>query len=211
VVEAASLQGVVDLAGAVRGDDDDRRRRRLDRAELGNGDLEVAEDLEEIGLEGLVGAVELVDEEDRRAGDALLQRPEDRAAVEEALREHLAGKARAVDVAGRLGEADLDHLRHRVPLVDRGGDVEALIALQADQLAAEDAREDLGDLGLADARLAFEEQRPAHPQGEEQNGREVAPGDVVGTGQEVDRVVDRGGQGLGHQERNRLRGACPTI
>ena len=39
VVEAAALERVVHLAGAVGGEHDDRRRRGADRAELGDGDL----------------------------------------------------------------------------------------------------------------------------------------------------------------------------
>ena len=65
-------------------------------------------------------------------------------------------------VAFGLGDADRDHLRGIVPLVDRGRDVEPLVALQPDQPAPERRRQHLGDLGLADAGLAFEEQRPAH-------------------------------------------------
>ena len=40
--------------------------------------------------------------------------------------------ALAVTPAFRLGETDGDHLRAVIPLVDRGGDVEALVALEAD-------------------------------------------------------------------------------
>ena len=40
--------------------------RGLDRAELGNGHLILGEHLEKVRLEGLVGAVELVDQEHRR-------------------------------------------------------------------------------------------------------------------------------------------------
>jgi hypothetical protein len=46
VVKTAALQRIVDLAGAVRGDDDDRRLRRLDGAEFGDRDLEVAENFQ---------------------------------------------------------------------------------------------------------------------------------------------------------------------
>ena len=67
VVEAAALQRVVDLAGAVGGDDDDRRLGGLDRAEFGDRHLEVGQDFQQERLEGLVGAVEFVDQEDRRA------------------------------------------------------------------------------------------------------------------------------------------------
>ena len=65
MIEAAPLQRVVDLARAVGGDDDDRRLLGPDRAELRHRHLEVGEDFEQERLEGLVGAVELVDQEDR--------------------------------------------------------------------------------------------------------------------------------------------------
>ena len=39
----------------------------------------------------------------------------------------------AIGLAGRLGEADLHHLAGIVPLVDRRGDIEPLIALQPNQ------------------------------------------------------------------------------
>ena len=74
VIEAAALQRVVDLARAVRGDDDDRRLRRLDRAELRDRHLEVGQHLQQIGLERLVGAVELVDQQDGRALGMRLER-----------------------------------------------------------------------------------------------------------------------------------------
>ena len=88
--------------------------------------------------------------------------------------------------------ADRDHLRGVVPLVDRGRDVEPLVALQADQPAAERRRQHLGDLGLADAGLAFEEDRPAHFQRQEQHGRERAVGEIVGLAEQLQRGVDGG-------------------
>ena len=52
---------------------------RLERAELGDGDLEVGQHFQQIGLERLVGAVELVDQEHRRVAvigcERLQQRP----------------------------------------------------------------------------------------------------------------------------------------
>ena len=75
VIEAAPLQRVVDLARAVRGDDHDRRFGRLDGAELGDRDLEIGQHLQQIGLERLVGAVELVDQQHRRAGGMRARAP----------------------------------------------------------------------------------------------------------------------------------------
>ena len=63
----------------------------------------------------------------------------------------------AVVIAFGFGDADGDHLRRVVPLVDRGRDVQTLVALQPDQAPAERRGQHLGDLGLADAGLAFEE------------------------------------------------------
>ena len=93
--------------------------------------------------------------------------------------------------------ADRDHLRGVVPLIDRGRDVEALVALQPDQPAAERRRQHLGDLGLADAGLAFEEQRPAHLERQEQHGRERPVGEIVAAAEQLERVVDRGRNGFG--------------
>ena len=109
---------------------------------------------------------------------------------EVAVGEQVALELRPVDRAARLGEADRHHLPGIVPLVDGGGDVEALVALQADQAPPERGGEDLGDLGLADPRLAFQEQRPPELQGEEQHRRQRPVGDVAGAFQEVEGVVD---------------------
>ena len=100
MIETAAFQRVVNFAGAVRGDDDDRRLRRLDGAEFGNRDLEVAENFQQIGLERLVGAVEFVDQQHRRAGDIRLQRLQQRPLDQIALGEDIAGKLVAVGIAG---------------------------------------------------------------------------------------------------------------
>ena len=75
-----------------------------------------------------------------------------------------------VGLAARLEQPDLEHLARVVPLVDGGVDVEALVALEADEPRAEGRREDLGELGLADAGLALQEQRPAELERQEDRG-----------------------------------------
>src|SRR5271165_6508544 len=77
VVEAASLQRVVQLPGPVGGEHHERRALRLDRADLGDADLEVRQHLEQEGLELVVGPVDLVDQQyGPIAGpDRLEQRP----------------------------------------------------------------------------------------------------------------------------------------
>ena len=76
-----------------------------------------------------------------------------------------------VGLAARLEESDLEHLPRVVPLVDGRVDVEALVALEADQPRAQARRQHLGELRLADARLSLEEERTAELQGEERRGR----------------------------------------
>ena len=79
-----------------------------------------------------------------------------------------------------LGErADLQHLPRVVPLVERLVRVDALVALQADQAAIEHRGEGLGHLGLADADLAFEEDRSSERQRDVQRGGQPAVGEVA--------------------------------
>ena len=99
VIETAALERVVDFARAVGGDDDDRRMRGLDGAELRDGDLEVGQHFEQEGLERLVGAVEFVDQQHRRAGGVGLQRLQQRPLDQEALGEHVVLEPLAVVLA----------------------------------------------------------------------------------------------------------------
>ena len=74
VIQAAPLERVVDLAGAVRGDDHDRRMRGAHRAVFRDRDLEIGEDFKQESLEGLVRAIEFVDQQDGRPCGVRLQR-----------------------------------------------------------------------------------------------------------------------------------------
>ena len=158
VVEAATLEGVVQLAGAVGGQDHQRRLLGPDRADLGDRDLEVGEQLEQERLELVVGAVDLVDEQDRpvagvqrrpAAGARRRNRGPNSASTESSSDELLLGQG-----------PDLEHLPGVVPLVERLLGVDALVALQPDQPAVEHLGQGLGHLGLADADLTLEQDRP---------------------------------------------------
>jgi hypothetical protein len=144
-------------------------RARLDAAQLGDRDLEVREELEQHRLELLVGLVDLVDQQhDRLLGaDRLHQRPGE----EELLAEDVVLN-RVPARPGRLG-LDPQQLFAVVPLVQRLGLVEPLVALQAHEPAAEVARERLGELGLPDAGGTLDEDRLAQPSGQirDQRGR----------------------------------------
>jgi hypothetical protein len=118
VIEAAALQRVVDLARAVGGDDDDRRMRGLDRAELGivtwksastsSRNASKASSVRSSSSISSTGAPSVVG----------LQRLQQRPLDQEALGEDVVLEPLAVRFALGLGEADRDHLRGVVPLVD---------------------------------------------------------------------------------------------
>ena len=84
------------------------------------------------------------------------------------------GDEMAVDEVERIVRS----LLHVVSLVEGRACVEALVALQADELGAARGGHDLGDFGLPAARLAFDEERFRELRGEEHGGREAAVGSV---------------------------------
>ena len=162
MIETAPLECVVHLAGAVRGDDDDGRFLRPDGAEFRDRHLEIREDFEEERLEGLVGAVDFVNEQHGRRPLRRFQRLQQRPLDQELLGEDIVAEALAVEFAGRLRQPDLDHLGGVVPLIDGGIDIQPLVALQPDEPAAKAFRQHLGNLRLADSGFAFEEERAPH-------------------------------------------------
>ena len=190
VVEAAPLQRVVQLAGAVRGEHDDRRGRGPHGAELGDRHLVRRQHLEQERLELVVGPVHLVDQQHRRAVlERLQHRPgEQEARVVQALLGLL-----DVGAAGGLERAQVQDLAREVPVVERLGRVDALVALEPHQRQVEALRDRLGERGLAGAGLTLEQQRPLHPQRQERHRRQRVVGEVAGP-------VEAGGHGGGRRE-----------
>ena len=91
----------------------------------------------------------------------------------------------------------MQELAHVVPVVERAAGVDALVALQADAVAAEEARQHVADLGLADAGHPLEQQRLAELEGEVEGGDEALVGEIAGLGQGgVESVLV---EGRGHQ------------
>ena len=66
VIKAAALQRVMHLARAVGRQDHDGRLGRVDGAKLGDRDLKVRQRFEKESLKRRIGAVEFVDQKDRR-------------------------------------------------------------------------------------------------------------------------------------------------
>src|SRR3954452_14437876 len=201
-VEAASLEGLGQLAGVVRCEQHERVRLRLDHAELGDADLEVAQDLEQHRLELLVGLVDLVDQQ--HYGLVLRDRLEQRSGEQDLLAEDVVLDGLPAGVGG-LG-LDAQELLAVVPLVQRLGLVETLVALEPDQLAAGGARQSLGQLRLADARRPLHEHGLAELAGEERHER-----------RRLAREVARRGESLGHcldaldRFRHRLKDTSATL
>src|SRR5262249_31687257 len=71
-----------------------------------------------------------------------------------------------------LFQFDPEHLFRIVPLVERGADIEPLIALEADKRGIQRLGEHLCDFGFADAGLAFEENGFTHRDREVYDGGE---------------------------------------
>ena len=140
---------------------------RADGADLGNRHLELGQHFEQEGLERLVGAVDLVDEEHRCSilGDRLEQRPLQQKLLAEDL-----GFALGQRAAAAFAQAGAQHLPGIVPLVERRHRVETLVALQPDEARVEHVGEHLGAFGLADAGRALDQQRLVERQDELKGG-----------------------------------------
>ena len=181
----------MDVARAVRRDDDDRRLVRANRAELGNGDLKIREELQQVPFELFVGAIDLVDEQHGRTLARLLDGAQQRPLDQKRLREQLARRGGAIDLACRFDHPDLEQLPRVVPFVHRLADVESFVTLQANQRRLQRGGEDLGDLGLADTRFAFEKERTLQPQREIDGNGEPPLGDVLLAGEGLLQRVNR--------------------
>ena len=175
-----------------------------DGAELGNRHLKVGQQLQQKPLELVVRAIDFVDQEDGPASAGLLERLQQRTLDQERFAEELLRRAGAIERMAGLEQTDLEELARIVPLVERLRDVDAFVTLQANQLGAERRRQRLGDLGLADAGFAFEEQRPAQLQCQVGRDRQAPIGDVELPGEELFELVDRLRERLGQMHATRL-------
>ena len=213
-MEAAPLERVGHLAGVVAGEDDERHVTGPQRAELGHAHLEVGEHLEEERLELGVGLVDLVDQE--HAGllraDRLQQRPrQDEAVAEEDVvftRDAVDGLAERGRVPHHLADLVFQYLRVEellgvFPLVECLRLVEALVALEPDELVADGGGQHLGELRLPHPRRALDQDRLLHLRCEVDDGRDVAVGDVLLRRETLDDVVDRAEHAGGFSLRGR--------
>ena len=182
VVQAAPLERVVDVAGAVRSEDHDWWLFGREHPHLRDRDLEVGQHFEEVGLELVVGAIDLVDQQHWRGAfdglDGAQQRPLDEESLAVELGFEFISRTRR-RFAGGLSRAQVQQLAGVVPVVDRLRDVDALVTLQAYELAAGCSCQGLGQLGLADTSFAFEQQRAVQRHGQEHRRRDPLVGQVA--------------------------------
>ena len=169
-----------------------------DGAELGDGHLVGRQHLQQERLELVVGAVDLVDEQHRRR---LAQRAEHRPGEQEPLvEERLLRRVGVGDrsAAGGLEGAQVQDLPREVPVVERLGRVDALVALQPDQRQVQRLGEGLGQGGLAGARLALQQQGPLHGEREVPDRGERVVAEVAGLAEALGQVVGRAEGGRLH-------------
>ena len=146
-----------------------------DGAEFGNGQLVLGQHLEQEGVEGLVGAVELVDQQHRRARPA--SAPAAAAARSASSREYRLCEALALAVGRRAPPRPGGSRSSAAPrsIRRRSARCPGLRSTARAAAACSSARRQrLGQLGLADARLALEEQRALQLQAQEQRGGRAA-------------------------------------
>ena len=160
-----------------------------DRAELGDRHGRVGKQLEQERLEIVVGAIDLVDQQHRGAGAGMFECAKQGPLNQVIGAEQLFLVERAP--AG-VGEPDAEQLAGVVPLIQRLGRIDPLVALQADQRRIEHGRQRQRRLGLADSRLALEQQRLGQPEAEEDRGRQTLIDEVVDRGESLGERLDVG-------------------
>ena len=154
MVEAATTQRVAELACSVRCQDDPGDGGRGDRPQFGNRNLEVRQQFEQKRLEFLVGPVHLVYKQNGRL--LLPYRGKQWPFQQIGLAEDMLLDRGSVGAFARL---DSQQLTLIVPFIQRRALVEPLVALQADQLGVVGKCQGPCHLRLANAGLAFQQQR----------------------------------------------------
>src|SRR5215831_13973105 len=153
VVEAAPFQRVVQVTGPVRGQHDDRAEPGPPGPQFRDGDRRLGEQLEQERLELVVAAVHLVDQQHGRVRAWMVEGGEQRPGQQILLAEQVSIAQR---LAARLGQPDRQQLARVVPLIQRFGGGQALVALQPQHRRVQRLGQCLGRLGLADPRFTLE-------------------------------------------------------
>jgi hypothetical protein len=185
VVEASPLEGVVHVAGAIRGQHDEWRLLGPKRPELGDRHRVVGQDLEKECLEFVVGPVDFVNDQHRRS-EAFRRGMMARRSGRRTKNRSENNSSSTVRTssgppacrAAEFGGPQMEQLSGEVPLVDRLADVDSLVALETNQLPAGPSGQGVRHLGLPAAGLTFQEERTTEHHGQEDRRGQTVVGEV---------------------------------
>ena len=171
MVQAAALDSVVQLAGAVAGQNRYWRANGFDGADFRNADLIFTQILKQKCFKWFIGAVYLVNQQ-HTTRRWRLQSLQKRTANQIPVLVNLALNVGSTAFA--LSRPHVQKLRCIVPLIKRFALLQAVIALQANELALECDTESLCQLCLAHTRLAFQQQGPLQLECQKYSSRQAA-------------------------------------
>src|SRR4051794_27593766 len=178
-VEAAALERLRQFTRVVGREEHERDLCRLHRAELGHGHLVVRQHLEQQRLGLDLDAVDLVDQQ--HDGVFAPNRFEQRTGQQELLTEDVLFDVEPLRALA-LGDAlrlDAQELLLVVPLVQRLGLVESLVALETDEPSTGHLGDGLGELRLARPGRALDQHRLLQPIGEVHDAGDAFVREVV--------------------------------
>src|SRR5262249_12356765 len=118
VINAAPLQGIVNLTGTIGSDDYDGAVFGPQCADLRDGDLKVGQQFEQKTLELFICPIQLVNQENGRGFVAFVNCLQERALEQELVSENIIGGGR-VGIGTKLAGLDFEELAGIVPLVNR--------------------------------------------------------------------------------------------
>ena len=140
---------------------------------MGGAGWGVGQQFKQECLEVVVGTVDLVDQEHGRQRARVAQRGEQRPRDQELLAEHV-GVFEGLPTC--LGQPNPEELAGVVPLVERLGEIDALVALQPNEGGMQDVSQGFRRLRLADTRLPLDEHGLSQPDGAEQGSNRALVG-----------------------------------
>lgn len=159
--------------------------------------MKIREQFQQERLKLLVGAIQLVDEQHRFTAGAAIDGLEQRPLEQKLGAEQIVLRGLEFQMTCGFHQTDLQHLAAIVPLVDRVMDVQPLVTLQAQQRPVERGGQHFSDLGFADARLTFQQQRASQLERQKDRGRQPAVAHIVVARQRGLEIIDRGKISMG--------------
>ena len=157
----------MDFTRPVRGYDHNRRGGSGDCAKLGNADLPVRQEFEQIGFKRLISTVNLINQQDRCAARIGAQGTKQRALDQEILPKQVIRSR--FPIFGRLPlRLNFNKLASIIPFIGSLINIQPFITLKPNQITIKHMSKHFGNLGFANTSLAFKEKCPLFCQGQKQ-------------------------------------------